>query len=130
MTILVALYEAEDQVSDVEGSTPHSSAVVPSQCLLVLGRAKEGNITRFIQLVHGIHMGCLGSLFIVCPNPWRSIVEVGWENGLGTVDHEEWHVADGLTGGHPQALEHHRKLSNPSSTKLVQSIEDPRLEAL
>ena len=30
VAVLVALYEAEDQVSDVEGSTPYSSIVVSS----------------------------------------------------------------------------------------------------
>ena len=48
VAVLVALDEAEDQVSDVEGLTPHSTAVVPSQCLLVLGRVEEGNVVRFI----------------------------------------------------------------------------------
>ena len=48
MAVVVALDEAEDQVPDVEGPTPHSSAVVPSQCLLVLGRAKEGDVTSFV----------------------------------------------------------------------------------
>ena len=106
MAALVAPYEAEDQVPNVEGLTPHSSAVVPSQRLLVLGRAKEGNITRFVQLVHGILMGCLGSLFVIRPNPWRSIVEVGWEDDLRTVDHEEGCVAGTSTRGCPQALEY------------------------
>ena len=90
MAVLVALDKAEHQVPDVEGPTPHSTAMVPSQRLLVLGRAKEGNIACFIQLVHGILEGRLGSLFIVHPNPWRSIVEVGREDSLGTVDHEKW----------------------------------------
>ena len=48
VAILAALDEVEDQVSDVEGLTPHSTAVVPSQCLLVLGQAEEGNIAHFI----------------------------------------------------------------------------------
>ena len=33
VAVLVALDEAEDQVPDVEGLTPHSSAVIPSQHL-------------------------------------------------------------------------------------------------
>ena len=37
VAVHIALYEVEDQVPDVEGSAPHPSAVVPSQCLLVLG---------------------------------------------------------------------------------------------
>ena len=53
---------------------------------------------RFIQLVHGILEGRLGSLFIVRPDPWCSIIEVGQEDGFGTLDHEEWHVASGLAG--------------------------------
>ena len=48
MAVLAALDEAEDQVSDVEGPTPHSMAVVLVQRLLVLGRVEEGNIVYFI----------------------------------------------------------------------------------
>ena len=75
-------------------------------------------------------MGCLASLFVVCPDPWCSIVEVGWEDSLGTVDHEEGHVAGGSTGGCPQALEYRGELGDPLCAKLVQPVEDPRLEAL
>ena len=89
MTVLVTLYEVEDQVPDVESSAPHSLAVVPSQCLLVLGRVEEGNVTRFVQLFHGVLKGCLGSLFIIRPDPWCPIVEVSWEDSFGTIDHEE-----------------------------------------
>ena len=130
MAILAALDEAEDQVSDVEGLTPHSTTVVSAQRLLVLSRAEEGNVARFIQLVHGILEGRLGSLFVIRPDPWRSIVEVSREDSLGTVDHEEWHVAGGPSRGRPQAPEHRGKLDDPSSAKLVQPVEDPRLEAL
>ena len=100
------MYETKDQVPDIEGSAPHPSAVVPSQRLLVLGRAEEGDLARFIQLVHGVLVGCLGSLFIVCPDPWHSIVEVSWEDGLGTIDHEEGRAAGGSIRGCPQALEY------------------------
>ena len=48
MAVLVTLDEAEQQVPDVEGLTSHSTAVVPSQCLLVLSRAEEGNVACFI----------------------------------------------------------------------------------
>ena len=81
-------------------------------------------------LVHGVLEGHLGSVFIVRPNPRRSIIKVGQEDSLGTVDHEEWHVAGGPARGRPQALEHHRKLRDPSFAKLVQPVEDPRLEAV
>ena len=90
--------------------TLHSLAVVPVQCLLVLGRVEEGNITRFIQPQ---------TLFIIRPNPWCSIVEVGREDSLGAIDHEEWRVAGGPAGGRPQALEHRGKLGDPPSAKLV-----------
>ena len=123
MVVLVALDEAEHQVPNVEGSTPYSTAMVMAQSLLVLGQAEEGNIACFIQLVHGILEGYLGSLFVVHPNPRCSIVEVGREDSLGTVDHEEWCVADGLTRGCPQAPEHRGKFRDPSSTKLAQSVE-------
>ena len=53
MAVLVALDEAEHQVPDVKGLTPHSMAVVPTQCLLVLGRAEEGNVMCFIELING-----------------------------------------------------------------------------
>ena len=81
-------------------------------------------------MVHGVFVGCLGSVLAVCSDPWRSIVEVGWEDNLGTIDHEEWRVAGGPAGGHPQALEHRSKFHDPSFAKLVQLVEDPRLEAL
>ena len=48
MAVLVALHEAEDKVSDVEGSVPHPSAVVLSQRLLVLGRTEEGDVAGFV----------------------------------------------------------------------------------
>ena len=48
MAVLVALHKMEDEVSDVEGSTPHLSAVVLSQRLLVLSRMEEGNVAGFI----------------------------------------------------------------------------------
>jgi hypothetical protein len=48
VAVLVALDEVEHQVSDIEGPTSHSMVMVLAQCLLVLGRAEEGNVTRFI----------------------------------------------------------------------------------
>ena len=48
VVVLVALDEVEHQVPNVEGPTPHSTAVVPAQCLLVLGQAEEGNVVCFI----------------------------------------------------------------------------------
>ena len=106
MAVLVALYEVKNKVLDVEGSVPHPSAVVPSQRLLVLGRSEEDGVASFIQLVHGILVGCLSSLFVVRPDSWCSIVEVGWEDGLGTIDLEEGRVANGSTRGCPLALEY------------------------
>ena len=84
---------------------------------------------HFVQLVHGILEGCFDSLFIIRPDPWCSIVDVSWEDSLETIDHEKWCVAGGPAGGHPQAPEHRGKLRDPSSTKLVQPVEDPRLKA-
>ena len=69
MAVLAALHEVEDQVSDVEGLTPHSTNVVLMQHLLVLGRAEEGNVAHFIELIHGILEGCLSSLLVVRPDP-------------------------------------------------------------
>ena len=48
VAVLVALYEAENKVPNVEGLVPHPSAMVPSQCLLVLGRAEEGDVVGFV----------------------------------------------------------------------------------
>ena len=48
VAVLIALDEAEYQVPDIEGPTPHSMAVVPAQCLMVFGRAEEGDIAHFI----------------------------------------------------------------------------------
>ena len=106
VAVLITLHEAENKVPEVEGSVPHPSAVVPTQRLLVLGRTEEGDVASFIKLVHGVFVGCLGSLFVVCSDSWRSIVEVGWEDGLRTVDHEEGRVAGGSTRSCPEALEY------------------------
>ena len=48
MVVLVALDEVEHQVPNVEGPTPHSTAVVPAQHLLVFDRAEEGDVACFI----------------------------------------------------------------------------------
>ena len=77
---------------------PHSTVVVPTQYLLILGRAKEGDITCFILLVHGIFEGCLSSLFVIRPDPWCSIVEVSREDSFRAIDHEERCVAGGPAG--------------------------------
>jgi len=75
-------------------------------------------------------VGCLGSLFIVCSDSWCSIVEVGWEDGLGTVDHEERRVAGGPARSCPQTPKHCRELGDPACAELVQPVEDPGVEAL
>ena len=69
MVVPIALDEVEHQAPDVEGPTPHSMAMVLSQRLLVLSQAEEGNIARFIRLLHGVLKGCLGFLFVICPDP-------------------------------------------------------------
>ena len=48
MVVLATLDEVENQVSNIEGPTPHSMAMVPVQRLLVLGRAEEGDVACFI----------------------------------------------------------------------------------
>ena len=97
---------------------------------LVFGRTEQGDVACFVKQVQVIFQRCFVSLLIVGLDPWRSVVEVGWEDGFGALDHEKWCVASGPTGGCPQALEHHEKLRDPSSAKFVQPVEDPRLEAL
>ena len=53
-----------------------------------------------------------------------------WPNQVEPLDHEERHVASGLARSCPQALKHRQELGDPTCTKLVQPIEDLRLEAL
>ena len=55
-------------------------------------------------------------MLIVHPDPWCPIVEVGQEDSLRTIDHEEWCVAGGPARGRPQALEHRVNLRDPSIT--------------
>ena len=74
-------------------------------------------------------MGCFGSLFVVCSDPWRSIVEVCREDGLSTVDHEERRVASGSAGS-SQAPEYYGELGDLACAELAQPVEDPGLEAL
>ena len=64
MVVLVALDEAEHQVLDAKGPTLHSTAMVPTQCLLILDRAEEGNVACFIKLIHGVIQRRLGSLLV------------------------------------------------------------------
>ena len=101
VTVFVALDEAEYQIPDIEGPTPHPTAVVPAQRLLVLSRAEEGNVVRLVELIHGILEGCLGSLLVVRPDPRCSIVKVDREDSLETIDHEEGCVDSGPPRGHP-----------------------------
>ena len=84
----------------------------------------------FIELVHGVLVGCLGPLFVICSDSWCSIVKVHWENGLGTVDHEEGCAASGSARSCPQAPEYGRKLSEPARAEFVQLVENIRLKAL
>ena len=73
----VALDEVEYHVPDVVGPTPHPTAMVVAQRLLVLGRAEEGNIADLIELIHGVFRGRLGTLRVICSDPRCSIVKVG-----------------------------------------------------
>ena len=75
-------------------------------------------------------MGCLGPLFIVCSDSWCSVVKVCWEDGLGTIDHEEGCVDSGLARSCPQAPEYDRKLSEPAHAEFVQPVENSQLKAL
>ena len=75
-------------------------------------------------------MGCFGSLLVVCSEPWRSIVEVHREDGLGIVDHEERRVAGGSARSCSQAPEYSGELDDLACAELVQLVEDPELEAL
>ena len=56
--IFIALDEVEYQVPNVEGPTPHPTAVVPTQRLLVLSRAEEAievrhpPVSKRVRLCH------------------------------------------------------------------------------
>jgi hypothetical protein len=67
VTTLVALDEAENQVTDVYGLSLDPTAVVSVQCLLVLGRVEEGDVAGLIKLIQGIFENSLasGSLYIM-----------------------------------------------------------------
>jgi hypothetical protein len=58
------------------------------------------------------------------------VLEVGGEDCLGAVDHEEGRVAHCLAGRRPQAPQHRWELVDPFSAKLVQIIEDSKLDSL
>jgi hypothetical protein len=87
-------------------------------------------VACLIELVHHIFEGCLCSLLVVRPDPRCSIVQVGREHCLGTIDHEERGETGRLTRGCPEALENRRELGNPPPRELLQSIEDSSLEPL
>jgi hypothetical protein len=57
---LIALDEAENQVTDIEGSSLDSTVVVPVQCSLVLGRVEEGDVAGLVRLIQGVFEELLG----------------------------------------------------------------------
>jgi hypothetical protein len=91
---------------------------------------EEGDVTHFVKLIHSIIEEFLGHLLFIHHDPRRSIVKVGWEDCLGTIDREEGRVARRLAWGHPQAAQNRREFRDPLSPKLVELVEDPRLDAL
>jgi hypothetical protein len=51
VTTLVALDKAENQATDVEGSSFDPMAMVLVQCFLVLGKMEEGDIVGLVKLI-------------------------------------------------------------------------------
>jgi hypothetical protein len=55
----------------------------------VLGRVKQGDVMRFLQLVYSVLQGGLVALVVIRSDPWRSVLQVSGEDSLGSIDHEE-----------------------------------------
>ena len=86
---LRGLDQAKDEVADVEGASLDPAAMVPSECLLVLGGMKEGDVPGFIELIQRVLQVSFVSSRIVGFNSWGPIIQVGREYGFRSVDHEE-----------------------------------------
>ena len=91
---------------------------------------EQGDVTCFVKQVHGIFQRCFISLLVVGLDPWHSIVEVGWEDGFGAIDHEKRRVTGCSAAGRPLAPEYRWELCDPPFAGFVKPVEDPRLEAL
>jgi hypothetical protein len=98
--------------------------------LLVSRGVHQGHGTGLVQLVQRVLAGLLVGALIVAMNPRRPVFLVCGEDSLRVVDQEEWGESSGPAWGGPEAPHNRWQLLEPLSTGLVQSVENPGLEAL
>ena len=100
MAASVVLSKPQHQVPFVDVSAPDPLRLIPSQGLLVARRVEERHVS---SLVHLVFASSLISLLLICLEPWRSVFQVGGEDGLGAIDEEERRETRSSAWGRPQA---------------------------
>ena len=103
MAAPVVLSKPQHQVPFVEVSAPDPLRLIPSQGLLVARRVEERHVLSLIHLVTRVFASSLVLLLFVCLEPWRPVLQVSGEDGLGAIDEEERGNARGSAWGRPQA---------------------------
>ena len=84
-------------------------------------------LVKFVECISPIFL-CFH--FIIRQDSRCSIVEVGRQDGLSAIYHEERCKVGGLVRSRPQALEHSRYLPRPLSHKFVEPIKDAGFKGL
>ena len=89
MLACLLLDESEDEVALAECEGLDLLAVVVPQALLVDGRTAERQEACFFKQVDAIFAGFSGFGFGAHRDAWRVELDVGRDDGLGSVDEEE-----------------------------------------
>jgi hypothetical protein len=89
----------------------------------------QGHGAGLVQLVQRVLTGSLVSVLVIAPESGRPVFQVRGEEGLRAIDQEERGESCGPARGGSKAPHDRRQLLEPFSSRLVQFVENPGLEA-